>query len=285
MPFVITLLRHGLGVSENQTRIGTGEEAWTLGAALAEGSKVGAGRGPKQRLLSRATTVSLCSGTFLLWTLFLAWTWWCTVRPTSSSMSPRFPWALHSLRGAQSMSNHVICSAQRTLQGCMHATTSDRMTLLERQATMSRLHSFTSWSPSQCYAPAFHLQDFGESHMERKISGSVPDQGLPGQLYHTGGMLSMPLLPQMKPGEFQVSQIISSQEAYSPQSGGLDSMMMMIHFVAGSTLQGDQSVGGATAASPTAVIGGNFNSNIARLSQQTNQRKRVSSLENLQTLR
>ena len=97
MPFVITLLRHGLGVAENQTRIGTGKEAWTLGAALAEGSKVGAGRGPKQRLLSRATTVSLCSGTFLLWTLFLAWTWWCTVRPTYSSMSPHFPWALDGL--------------------------------------------------------------------------------------------------------------------------------------------------------------------------------------------
>ena len=81
VPFVIALLRHGLGVAENQTRIGTGREAWTLGAALAEGSKVGAGRGPTQRLLSRSTTVTLCSGTFLLWTLFLAWTWWCTVRP------------------------------------------------------------------------------------------------------------------------------------------------------------------------------------------------------------
>ena len=37
--------------------------------------------------------------------------------------------------------------------------------------------------------------------------------------------------------------------------------------------------------SPTAAIGGNFNSNIARLSSQTSQRKRIPSLDNLQTLR
>lgn len=34
------LLREGLGLPESQISIGSGKEGWTLGAALAEGSKV-----------------------------------------------------------------------------------------------------------------------------------------------------------------------------------------------------------------------------------------------------
>ena len=40
MPYVIQLLREGLGLDESQVQIGSGKEGWTLGAALAEGSKV-----------------------------------------------------------------------------------------------------------------------------------------------------------------------------------------------------------------------------------------------------
>lgn len=38
VPYVIKLLREGLGVPEDQVRVGSGQEAWTLGMAIAEGS-------------------------------------------------------------------------------------------------------------------------------------------------------------------------------------------------------------------------------------------------------
>ncbi|KAK9807631.1 hypothetical protein WJX72_004780 [[Myrmecia] bisecta] len=45
VPYVTKLLREGLGVPESQIQIGSGREGWTLGAALAEGSRVGVGQG------------------------------------------------------------------------------------------------------------------------------------------------------------------------------------------------------------------------------------------------
>ncbi len=44
MPYIISLLRKGLAISEDRIRIGNGKEGWTLGAALAEGGRVGIGR-------------------------------------------------------------------------------------------------------------------------------------------------------------------------------------------------------------------------------------------------
>jgi len=38
-PYVAALLRDGLGVPEARVRVGSGREAWTLGAALAEGGR------------------------------------------------------------------------------------------------------------------------------------------------------------------------------------------------------------------------------------------------------
>ena len=39
VPYIIQLLTEGLGLPEAQVTVGSGKEAWTLGAALAEGSK------------------------------------------------------------------------------------------------------------------------------------------------------------------------------------------------------------------------------------------------------
>ena len=38
------LLREGLSISEMRLQVGNGREGWTLGAALAEGGRVGIGR-------------------------------------------------------------------------------------------------------------------------------------------------------------------------------------------------------------------------------------------------
>ena len=70
-----------------------------------------------------------------------------------------------------------------------------------------------TWLLFQGDAPALHFQDFGDSYLERKISGSVPDVSLPGQLYHTGGMLSMPLLPQLLPGKLLATQSATDHES------------------------------------------------------------------------
>lgn len=40
VPYVLQLLTQGLGLPESQVTVGSGKEGWTLGAALAEGSKV-----------------------------------------------------------------------------------------------------------------------------------------------------------------------------------------------------------------------------------------------------
>ena len=72
VPYVTRLLREGLGVPEAQTRIGSGREGWTLGAALAEGSKVGAGRGPKRKMLSRTVLFGVAGAAYALWLVFLA---------------------------------------------------------------------------------------------------------------------------------------------------------------------------------------------------------------------
>ncbi len=45
------LLKEGLGLPESQISIGSGKEGWTLGAALAEGSKVLQHRTSKASLL------------------------------------------------------------------------------------------------------------------------------------------------------------------------------------------------------------------------------------------
>lgn len=44
MPYIISLLRKGLAIPEDRIQIGSGKEGWTLGAALAEGGRVGIGR-------------------------------------------------------------------------------------------------------------------------------------------------------------------------------------------------------------------------------------------------
>lgn len=44
VPYIVSLLRKGLAVPESRIRIGGGNEGWTLGAALAEGGRVGIGR-------------------------------------------------------------------------------------------------------------------------------------------------------------------------------------------------------------------------------------------------
>ncbi len=40
----MSLLKRGLSISEDKVQVGTGREGWTLGAALAEGGRVGIGR-------------------------------------------------------------------------------------------------------------------------------------------------------------------------------------------------------------------------------------------------
>ncbi len=44
VPYIIGLLQSGLSLSEEKLSIGNGREGWTLGAALAEGGRVGIGR-------------------------------------------------------------------------------------------------------------------------------------------------------------------------------------------------------------------------------------------------
>ena len=44
VPYIIDLLQDGLSLSEEKLSIGNGREGWTLGAALAEGGRVGIGR-------------------------------------------------------------------------------------------------------------------------------------------------------------------------------------------------------------------------------------------------
>ncbi len=44
VPYIVALLRKGLAVPELHIRVGSGNEGWTLGAALAEGGRVGIGR-------------------------------------------------------------------------------------------------------------------------------------------------------------------------------------------------------------------------------------------------
>ena len=44
VPYVVGLLRRGLSIPDERVRIGSGHEGWTLGAALAEGGRVGMGK-------------------------------------------------------------------------------------------------------------------------------------------------------------------------------------------------------------------------------------------------
>lgn len=55
VPYIVSLLRKGLAIPESRVRIGGGNEGWTLGAALAEGGRVGIGR----PLIDKVTS-SLC---------------------------------------------------------------------------------------------------------------------------------------------------------------------------------------------------------------------------------
>lgn len=50
---MISLFREGLSVPEERLRIGSGQEGWTLGAALAEGGRVGIGRPKIDQVLTR----------------------------------------------------------------------------------------------------------------------------------------------------------------------------------------------------------------------------------------
>ena len=40
----MSLLQEGLSIAEEKLQVGNGREGWTLGAALAEGGRVGIGR-------------------------------------------------------------------------------------------------------------------------------------------------------------------------------------------------------------------------------------------------
>jgi hypothetical protein len=44
VPYIISLLQEGLSIPEEKLRVGNGREGWTLGAALAEGGRIGIGR-------------------------------------------------------------------------------------------------------------------------------------------------------------------------------------------------------------------------------------------------
>ena len=59
VPYVLGLLRKGLAVPEGRIHVGSGHEQWTLGAALAEGGRVGVGR-PRLQLV-RAAQCPMCS--------------------------------------------------------------------------------------------------------------------------------------------------------------------------------------------------------------------------------
>lgn len=74
MPYLISLLRYGLGVPEHRIHIGSGREAWTLGAALAEGAKAGAGGSLSFALLPRPVVIAIGAFLLLLWCILLCWT-------------------------------------------------------------------------------------------------------------------------------------------------------------------------------------------------------------------
>lgn len=65
--YVIKLLRQGLGLPEAQIRMGSGQEAWTLGAALAEGGRVGAGLELRPALVPRIAVFLILAATLLVW--------------------------------------------------------------------------------------------------------------------------------------------------------------------------------------------------------------------------
>lgn len=44
VPYIMSLLQEGLSLHEDKVQVGNGREGWTLGAALAEGGRVGIGR-------------------------------------------------------------------------------------------------------------------------------------------------------------------------------------------------------------------------------------------------
>ena len=44
VPYIMSLLQEGLSIAEEKLQVGNGREGWTLGAALAEGGRVGIGR-------------------------------------------------------------------------------------------------------------------------------------------------------------------------------------------------------------------------------------------------
>lgn len=46
------LLQEGLSIAEDKVQIGNGREGWTLGAALAEGARVGIGRPVLKQVLA-----------------------------------------------------------------------------------------------------------------------------------------------------------------------------------------------------------------------------------------
>ena len=74
VPYIIGLLRKGLGVPESRIQVGSGREPWTLGAALAEGSKVGAGGAGGNPVVSRLGATLVALALYLCWLLFLGWT-------------------------------------------------------------------------------------------------------------------------------------------------------------------------------------------------------------------
>ena len=108
-PFVADLLKRGLGLQQPQVRIGSGSEAWTLGAALAQGSAarladplIDAAFQPPAPAWVQALWGLLLAGC-LLW---LAWLIWCRIcigmgrPPTPWSSTPLD--ALHVPRCAAS---------------------------------------------------------------------------------------------------------------------------------------------------------------------------------------
>ena len=68
---MIQLLRQGLGLPEAQIHMGTGHEDWTLGAALAEGGKLGFGS--KSSLVSRNLIFAALGSALLVWFCFVAY--------------------------------------------------------------------------------------------------------------------------------------------------------------------------------------------------------------------
>lgn len=100
VPYLLGLLRYGLGVPEHRIRVGSGREPWTLGAALAEGAKAGAGGAHAYAILPRPAVIALGGILLLAWMVFLWWTlkaricvavsfsFWTTACPLSSLPTP-----------------------------------------------------------------------------------------------------------------------------------------------------------------------------------------------------